>query len=324
MTDGDLTTEVKGISLITEQAREVLNQRQLIDYRDHREKLIRWMLNLGKDPSSAEGYAYHTARRRADDCDKFYRWKWSEGGYTTEVTHDDADAYMRELVYGDRSASYKTNIQKTLKMLFRWRSWEYDEDRWEPELSISDSRGATQPRDFLSREERQQIREVALEYGSVPHYNSLSPTDRDKWKRYLARRFRKPMSEIAKSDFERANGFKIPSLVWTSLDAGLRPIEVKRAQVQWVDTDNAVLRVPADQAAKNNEHWTVSLQQRTFIPICILQDDYTRSYIYWGDSPYNTSIPYYHPPIVYKLLSPMYSSHNYPSLALVPSSPPMY
>nr|WP_321112807.1 site-specific integrase [Halorussus salinisoli] len=49
----------------------------------------------------------------------------------------------------------------------------------------------------------------------------------------------------------------------TSLDAGLRPIEVARVRVQWVDAANDVLRVPKEESSKNRENWVVSLQSRT-------------------------------------------------------------
>jgi len=51
--------------------------------------------------------------------------------------------------------------------------------------------------------------------------------------------------------------------VWASLDGGLRPIEVGRVKTTWVDTDNAVLRIPADESAKNDENWAVSLREGT-------------------------------------------------------------
>jgi integrase len=66
-----------------------------------------------------------------------------------------------------------------------------------------------------------------------------------------------------RADWERANGWKIPSIVWTSLDTGLRPIEVGRATVQWLDTDNKVLRIPKDESSKNRENWTVAISDRT-------------------------------------------------------------
>lgn len=52
-------------------------------------------------------------------------------------------------------------------------------------------------------------------------------------------------------------------MVWTSLDAGLRPIEVERATVSWVDVENAVLRIPKEESSKNTGNWTVSLRDST-------------------------------------------------------------
>jgi len=56
---------------------------------------------------------------------------------------------------------------------------------------------------------------------------------------------------------------EIPSLTWTSLDAGLRPAEVERARVQWVDAENNVLRIPTEDSVKNFDYWRVSIRNDT-------------------------------------------------------------
>jgi integrase len=48
-----------------------------------------------------------------------------------------------------------------------------------------------------------------------------------------------------------------------SLDAGLRPVEVKRASLDWIDTDNSVLRIPKQDSAKSRDNWIVSIRDRT-------------------------------------------------------------
>lgn len=70
-------------------------------------------------------------------------------------------------------------------------------------------------------------------------------------------------SEVTRSTWDRANGWKIPSMVWTSLDAGLRPIEVQRSSIRWIDLDNGVLRIPKEESSKNQNNWIVGLQERT-------------------------------------------------------------
>lgn len=102
--------------------------------------------------------------------------------------------------------------------------------------SSSQSHQERANRDYLTLEERRQIREAAFEYGSIPTYGSLSPTEREKWRVYLAQRLSK--DEVTPDDWQQVNSWKFPSLVWTSRDTGLRPIEVARTRTTWVDEDH--------------------------------------------------------------------------------------
>ena len=248
-----------GIPTVSGPVRKQLNERELLDYEEYKGDFIEWLRHIGKDPDHAEGYADATVRQVSYKIDGFYRWLWSEGGYTTSVDADDATAYMRSLIY---SEAHKGTVQKCLKRLFKWRRYEHGETiEWEPEHSFSPE--AAQPRDYLTIEERRRIREAALEYGSIPAYTALTPEERDEWKTHLAQRFEKPKDDVGPKDFQRANGWKVPSIVWTSLDAGLRPIEVGRATTRWVDTENCVLRIPKDESSKNWDNWVVGVTDRT-------------------------------------------------------------
>ncbi|SEV98206.1 tyrosine-type recombinase/integrase [Natrinema salifodinae] len=252
------------VPVVSSPVEERLDERQLVDYREYKRDLLKWLHHLGKNPDHAEGYAETTVRQVSYKVDKFYRWLWNEEGYTTSATPDDADDYMRHLVYSDTeySTGHKASSQKCLKRLFKWRRHELGEEvEWEPTHSFSPD--ASQPRDYLTVEERKLIREAALEYGSVPSYSALDPQERQSWKRYLAQRFEKPIDDVSVSDFDRANGWKIPSLTWVSLDCGLRPVEVERATVNWVDTENNVLRIPKAESSKNTENWIVGVTERT-------------------------------------------------------------
>lgn len=62
---------------------------------------------------------------------------------------------------------------------------------------------------------------------------------------------------------DKQSSRRYTSLVWTSLDAGLRPIEVGKAKMSWCDTENGVLRIPREDSSKNEGNWTVSLTDRT-------------------------------------------------------------
>lgn len=181
------------LSIVPEPSADVLNQRQIIDYRSQREDCLEWLLTFGKDPERAEGYAFQTVRNRASRMDAFYRWVWEyEGRYTASLTHDHGDEWLRHLARHDKSNAHKDNCRKAAQMLFKWRHHEHGLDEWDPELSFSSGSKTTTPRDYLTETERSKVREAALEYGSVPAYSDLSPTQRSRWKAYLAQRFEKP------------------------------------------------------------------------------------------------------------------------------------
>jgi len=250
-------------ALVPEANAEFLNEKQRMDYESHRENFIEWLAIFGKNPDAIEGYAEDTVYRTAYRCGKFDRWVWQEeNGYTMPVSHDHADAYMRHLAYGDYSSTHMANTRDALNRYFKWRHHKFGEDEWEPELSISKDTNV-QPRDFLSVEERKQLRQAALNYGNIPAYDSLSPEARTRWKKHVAQRLRKPLEDVVPTDWDKVNGWKFTTIVWTSLDAGLRPAEVGRAKVSWVDIDNKMLRIPVEDSTKNVDNWPVSLSERT-------------------------------------------------------------
>ena len=124
------------------------------------------------------------------DC--FCRFVWKlESGYTVNLTHDYADEWMDHLARRDVSATHKRNCQKSTKMLYKRLQHERGRAEWEPNITFA-ADSSTQPREHPTRDERGAIRDAALEYGSIPSYNNLSPAERDRWKRYLAQRFEKP------------------------------------------------------------------------------------------------------------------------------------
>lgn len=236
--------KVQGIVLIPERAGASLSEKQLVVYRRHRENYLNWLAQRGKDPAKRQGYAHDTAKSYATINDKWHRSVWDDRGFTMEFTHDDADAYLDGLMVGDRdySSSHLHNVKLALKAHFRFK-----ENLWETEIQVSSPEGAAKPKDYASMKERKKLREAALEYGGVPAYHGLTPEKRAEWKRYLARRYGKPVSEVSLDDWDRANGYKYVSLFWTAMDAGLRPVEVGRARVGWVDTENAMLRIPTKE-----------------------------------------------------------------------------
>ena len=255
----------RDIVLLTDEARKYLNPREEISYQKHRRELATWLLNLGKDPAKAEGYSHSTAKNTTNRLDLFYRFVWdSEQRFVQTLTTEHADNWMRYLARRDIKESTKCHYQKAVHILFKWQRDARNRDiEWEPEIQYSDPSTTCQPREFLTQQDRRKMREAAMSYGSIQHYNSMSPEERDRWKNYLSQRLQKPVDKITKKDFMSANSFKYTSMIYTALDAGFRPIEIKRANIQWLDLDNGVLRIPEEESSKSRENWIVALKPET-------------------------------------------------------------
>lgn len=253
----------RNLVIVPEDNAEQLHEKQVVDYHSYRKQFLEWLLHLGKNPEKAVGYSEYTVYESGYRAAAFDRWVWDRHDeYRLPPTHEDADEYLQEVAYDDRSHSTKGKIQEMLKRYFRWLAQKHGMDEWEPDISFASS-GGSQPQDFLTQDERRQIRQAALEHGSIPSYNSLTSEERGTWKGYVAQVLDKPADEVSPDDWNQVEGWKITSLVWTSLDAGLRPVEVGRATTQWVDTSNEVLRIPKEESSKNRENWLVSITDRT-------------------------------------------------------------
>jgi site-specific recombinase XerC len=120
--------------------------------------------------------------------------------------------------------------------------------------------GRKNPADYLSNKERVKIRDAAYEYGTIPT-EDMTEEEIDELKTELAQRFGVKKSELSIDDHR---SWKIPSLVEVSLDAGLRPCEVKNATVDWIDRDKRRLLIPHDDSSKNDDNWKVVLTEGTF------------------------------------------------------------
>ncbi|WP_257297448.1 site-specific integrase [Haloarchaeobius sp. FL176] len=213
------------IRLVPEPNRDALNDKQLVDYREHRAEFIEWLRSKGKNPGKREGYSDYTVYETAYKTARFDRWTWGEDGrYTVPPRPEQATEYMDDVVaYRDITNATKGKTEEALMRYYRWASGTSHVAEWDREQRFR-SGGGDAPRDYLTRRERRLVREEALETG---------------------------------------DGWRVASIVLTSLDAGLRPVEVARARPAWVDTQNMLLRIPREDSSKNVDNWRVSLTSRT-------------------------------------------------------------
>jgi hypothetical protein len=169
----DDDNKVEDIVLLKDKSKEYLNPREEIAYKEFRRDLCEWLLNLGKNPRKAEGYSHATVENVMKSLDLFYRWVWDdEQRYVGTMTTDYADRWMRHLAKRDLKESTKCHYQKAVKMLFKWQCEARNRDvEWEPEIEYSDPSTAYQPREYLTEDDRLTMREAAMSYRSIPHYN---------------------------------------------------------------------------------------------------------------------------------------------------------
>ncbi|WP_271958880.1 tyrosine-type recombinase/integrase [Halorubrum ezzemoulense] len=218
--EGDRT-----LNLVPSKNDEQLNEKQLVDYGEHRREFIRWLREQGKHPEKREGYSDYTVYETAYKTARFDRWVWGEEGrYTIPPTPEHADQYIDDVVvYRDVTNSTKGKSEEALMRYFRWLDATTHTPEWEHEQRFR-SGGGDSPRDYLTRRERRLVREAALDVDG---------------------------------------GWKIAAIVCASLDAGLRPVEVARARPEWVDVVNQILRIPKEDSSKNEGNWRVSITKRT-------------------------------------------------------------
>ncbi|WP_338738566.1 site-specific integrase [Haloplanus salilacus] len=251
--------------LVPKAASRMLDSKQEFDYRERREEFAKWLLLEGKDTRDIEGYSQATAKRTMYRVSYFERAVWEKADeYVPVMTIEHANQYIEGLAYSDKSQSHKHHTLHALKRYFKWRHHEFGEPEWEPDRAFTVS-NSQKPQDFFKEDERRKLRQTALEYGTIPSYKTVQTDEerRERLKPLVAEYHEKNVDDVGTDDWADIPSWKVTSLVWTSLDAGLRPVEVGNARTEWVDSDNAVLRIPKDESAKNEANWEVSLRRKT-------------------------------------------------------------
>lgn len=215
----------RNIKIVPTKCDNYLTEKERVDYRDYRKTFIDYLLQIGKNPKKAEGYSPYSVEETARRVGRFDLWAWEENGrYRTPPTQQEAESYMEEVAYRDVTESTKGKTREALLRYSKWLQHKFDREEWGFDWNFDSGGSNVGPRDFLTDEERRKIRQAALNYG-------------DNW--------------------------KFTSLIWAALDAGLRPVEVRRARTSWVDVDNTILRIPREDSAKNEGNWKVSLMDKT-------------------------------------------------------------
>jgi integrase len=252
------------------------------DYKGWKRDLLEWLYFEGKDPDRLRGYSEDTLRNTTYKVDQIMRWLWNQRGYTTELTSEDANQLMKELgrysEYGDANLN---NFVKTIKRIFAYYNHEKSKSiEWECKIDLNEP--SVTNRDYFKKDEFHMLYEASLSHGTVRHYHSCTPAERDELKAHLAQRLEKPKKEVGPEDFDQANSMKIPSIVSVSLDCGLRPVEVARAKVDWVNFEDATLDIPLEESSKNEDNWKCVLSNKSVRTLQTWLDEHSSYEVYQG------------------------------------------
>jgi len=237
------------------------------DYDGYKQDFLKWLRENGNNPFKGDGLAEETIKTTHYKIEQIYRWKWRQAGaFTKDFTPDDAEAYVDHLVREtDLEDREVRDHIKAIKRLFKWfddtsrpsYDWEYSK------IDQLKQKMASKRQHYLKTEEMLSLYDAAIEYGSVRSYRTVSPKERGRMKAYLADRFGNPRKDIGPADFRDANSWKFPSLISMSIDLGLRPIEVKRSQLEWLRLQDSEVIIPRNESSKSEDPWDCALSDRS-------------------------------------------------------------
>lgn len=247
---------------IKEETKDVLAPLELDMYEDWRLKLARWSFHKGKKPSRDEGYPPSSMRQHFYRIERFVTWAWSEYGFTTSYTSEMADRYWDEVLYpNSNTTSTNRKVADSISIILRRDgiSWSIpDSEDVYDEINDDEADSFT---DWFDPNELERIKHASLRAYAVPRREDMGSGEQDEWAAHLSQRLKKPKHELNDEDWEAANSYKIPSLVYTSCDVGFRPCEIERSRWGWFNLDQGKMTIPKEEdskSGKDNRHCYIS------------------------------------------------------------------
>ena len=267
----DNTDNVEDNVNITDQTIQLLSEREQVLFRTQLSEFYSWMLTTGKDVENRDGLAVETAEKKLFRCEELFRFVWeSDETRRLQLGPEQFDAFCEALKddnivqqSGEPYApSSKRKRADAVKTYADFLTDQKNAPVWEKPHRFSTSHHR-QPDEFTI-DERRQLRETALRFDSLPSYSDVTPSQRGELKRYLSQAYGVPIKDVTPDFWHQHNrSFEIPSLICTTLDAGLRPSEIADANETWPRLGKQALYIPKGDAHKNRENWEVALRTDT-------------------------------------------------------------
>lgn len=241
-----------------------LNSRQSEVYSAKLARFAIYLTDEGKNTKKREGYSDGSVEERIYRFHRAVKWLWGQHGVKTEITPDDADRINCALEEDrfcrtDGDPFVEGSKRKLNDALRNW--FEFQGVDWSPEYEFSDTDPKKENRpDPYTKSELKQLWGASLTYKSIPSYNNLTPPERNRWKAHIAQELGKPKENVVPDDWDRINNdWHVPSLIRTTRSHGWRPDLVGRMKVDWYESADKAIYIPAGEAPKNDAYWRADL-----------------------------------------------------------------
>lgn len=242
-----------------------LNDIQRDVYSNKLSRFSEYLSKEGKNPVKGIGYSDKSIRPRITRFHRVVKWLWGvEEEITVEITTEDANKINKALWTDDlhqyNGNPYVSGSKRKLNgVLKNW--FEFQGVEWTPKYKFSDDDPKKENRpDPYMRSELKLLWEHSLTYKSIPSYNNLSPSERDRWKVHIAQELGKPKENVVPDDWGQINNdWHVPSLIRTSRSHGWRPDLIGRMKVEWYESSDKAIYIPKGEAPKNDAYWRADL-----------------------------------------------------------------
>lgn len=232
-----------------------------------------WLRKCGRNPTRNKPLAPNGAANYHSRIDQLYRFTLEfddlRAGY--RLTNAHADELIRRLDNdeirkrsGDKyDSASKRKFSDALQKYFTYLDdIDMIAEPWEPNVVFVD--GDHTSAASLTFVECYQIRNAALEYGSLPSYYETNDDERDRINALVAQRLGKPKAAVTQQDWMAADtSAKVGSLIAVALETALIPIEIKHATVDWYNPKQQMFVVPEEHAAKSRPENELPLTDAT-------------------------------------------------------------
>ena len=250
------------IPKVSDEIQSSLNPMQLEMYRNWLKKLFQWLVAAGKNPEFGEGYAAESLDSHAYRINRFASWVYKNEGFTTDFSQEQANQYWNDVLKPNgNKLTTNRKAANSIALIFKFKAQKSEKaEMWTipnssdvyQKINKEKAKGFT---DWFTVEELEAIRQAALSVYAVPRRDEMAAEEREEWAAHLSQRLRKPKNELDEEDWETANSYKIPSLVYASTDLGLRPKEVERSRWGWFNLDEGMMTIPKSESVKNTDEW---------------------------------------------------------------------